>query len=125
MWLNGSTLVNSFVDHKGDAWEFSWGFFLVISRTESLENKSVEEQQIAPRIARLIPSARSTRVIPRTASTRSDNLSFTTLFQDTLSCFSRPALAATLENLQIVPHYASGAVLAEGRQRACLSVQCE
>jgi len=57
-------------------------------------------------------------VIPRDTSTCSDNLSFTTLFQDTLSCFSNPSLAATLENFQIVPHYASGAVLAEGRQRA-------
>jgi len=57
-------------------------------------------------------------VIPRAVFTRSDNLSFTTSFQDTLSCFYSPSLAATLENLQIVPHYDSGAVLAEGRQRA-------
>jgi hypothetical protein len=37
---------------------------------------------------------------------------------DLLSC-----LAATLENFPNVPDNASGAVLADGRQRACLSVK--
>ena len=50
-------------------------------------------------------------------------MSFTTFFQDTLSFFSFPSLEATLEKLRILPHYASGAVLADGRQRASLSVQ--
>jgi hypothetical protein len=61
-------------------------------------------------------------VIPKILSAIQDNLSFTTLFQDTLSGHSAAALAATLEKFRIVPHYASGAVLAEARQRACLSV---
>jgi len=52
-------------------------------------------------------------VIPKILSTVSDNLSFRTLFQDTLSGYSAAALAATLEKVRIVPHYASGAVLAE------------
>ncbi|HKR78941.1 MAG TPA: hypothetical protein VJR69_04490 [Nitrospira sp.] len=62
-------------------------------------------------------------MIPRILFGVSDNVSLIAWFQDTLSGFLEASLAATLENLQVVPHYATGAVLAEARQRACLSVQ--
>ena len=71
----------------------------------------------------LILSSRSARVIPRILFCVLDKVSLTTWFQDILSGFSAASLAATLENLQVVPHYTTGAVLAEARQRACLSVQ--
>ncbi len=50
MWLDGSTLVNSFVDQKGDAWEFSCGLFLVISRTESLGNNLPAKSKLHPEL---------------------------------------------------------------------------
>jgi hypothetical protein len=52
-----------------------------------------------------------------------DKLSLLTPFQDSLSDVSHLILATTLENFQIVPHCASGAVFAEGRQRAYLGAR--
>jgi hypothetical protein len=94
--------------------------YLFIGCPESSGGNRKQKTEAKPS---LMPFLLSTRVIPRIHLARSDKLSFEALFEDSLSNVSDLRLATTLENLQIVPHSASGAVFADGGQRACLSVQ--